>query len=371
MGGKNYFSCLFDAVHRVAPDEVELVLFKGHRTETTLPKEHPYLQVVNTSMLDRRSPLWLLRQVRRLPSRKRWDPAFGSLLQRLQIDVLSQSEPLLARSTSVKSLGWLPDFQFFHLPGLWSPTELEAVKRTYTKICRASDALVVSSHAAQADLRAFAPWCDRPIHVLHFVPSAVNLASLPTRADLDQRYDLPSRYFHLPNQFWTHKNHQLVLSALALLKDQGRRDITVVCTGNTTDPRQPEHFTQLMTKRDALHLQSAFRVLGMVPYADMQGLMRHAQAVINPSRFEGWSTSVEEAKAMGQHVLLSDLPVHREQAPKDASYFAVDDARALADALVVAQSRLAPDEGAGPSQATHDERLRNFGSAYLQIVRAL
>jgi glycosyltransferase involved in cell wall biosynthesis len=157
---------------------------------------------------------------------------------------------------------------------------------------------------------------------------------------------------------------------LALLKAE-QPEITVVCTGNTHDPRQPLHFTQLMARRDALGLQAAFRVLGVVPYADMQGLMRHACAVINPSRFEGWSTSVEEAKSMNQAVLLSDLPVHREQAPTDATYFAVDDARALADAMLAVQRRPATHLRAGPAQASHEERLRAFGSAYLRIVRAL
>jgi glycosyltransferase involved in cell wall biosynthesis len=370
MGGKNYFSNLFSAVHRVAPDEVELVLFKGHRTETSLPQEHPYLQVVNTSMLDRRTPLWLLRQARRWSSQKRYDPSFDSLLRRHRIGVLSNCEPLLAKDTSIKALGWLPDFQFYRLPGLWTPKELDGAQRLYAKVCRDCQAVLVSSHAAEADLRAFAPWCEKPVHVLHFVSSPAQLANLPTRADLCERYDLPSHYFHLPNQFWSHKNHAVVLSALALLKAE-QPDITVVCTGNTNDPRQPGFFTQLMARRDALGLQGAFRVLGMVPYADMQGLMRYASAVINPSRFEGWSTSVEEAKSMGQRVVLSDLPVHREQAPAGASYFAVDDARALADALMAVHRQPATDRLAAPSPAAHEERLRAFGSAYLQIVRAL
>jgi glycosyltransferase involved in cell wall biosynthesis len=154
------------------------------------------------------------------------------------------------------------------------------------------------------------------------------------------------------------------------LKGQGMA-LTVVCTGNTDDPRQPQHFAQLMARRDTLRLQDNFRVLGMVPYADMQGLMLHANAVINPSRFEGWSTTVEEAKSMGQHVVLSDLPVHREQAPPGARYFAVDDAHALANALRAAHSRPVLNTQERPVLASYEDRLRAFGSAYLHIVRTL
>ncbi len=39
-------------------------------------------------------------------------------------------------------------------------------------------------------------------------------------------------------------------------------------------------------------------------------------ALINPSQFEGWSTTVEEAKSLGVKMLLSDLEVHKEQAKR-------------------------------------------------------
>jgi glycosyltransferase involved in cell wall biosynthesis len=66
---------------------------------------------------------------------------------------------------------------------------------------------------------------------------------------------------------------------------------------------------------------------------DMMSLMRHAVAVINPSKFEGWSTTVEEAKSMGKAVVLSDIAVHKEQAPHRAAFFPADDAEMLARKL--------------------------------------
>jgi len=41
--------------------------------------------------------------------------------------------------------------------------------------------------------------------------------------------------------------------------------------------------------------------------------MKNAQAVIQPSFFEGWSTVVEDAKSLNQHIIVSDLEVHKEQ----------------------------------------------------------
>ena len=57
-----------------------------------------------------------------------------------------------------------------------------------------------------------------------------------------------------------------------------------------------------------------------LPYAELLVLMQGARALINPSRFEGWSTSVEEARTLGVPMLLSSIAVHREQAGDVADY---------------------------------------------------
>jgi glycosyltransferase involved in cell wall biosynthesis len=71
----------------------------------------------------------------------------------------------------------------------------------------------------------------------------------------------------------------------------------------------------------------------MIPLPDVYALLRVSTALINPSRFEGWSTTVEEAKAFGVPMILSDLDVHREQTGGTARYFRTDDPAALADHL--------------------------------------
>lgn len=50
-------------------------------------------------------------------------------------------------------------------------------------------------------------------------------------------------------------------------------------------------------------------------------LIKNALAVINPSFFEGWSSTVEESKLFNKRIILSDIPIHREQDPSNAFYF--------------------------------------------------
>jgi glycosyltransferase involved in cell wall biosynthesis len=49
--------------------------------------------------------------------------------------------------------------------------------------------------------------------------------------------------------------------------------------------------------------------------------MRYAQAVIQPSLFEGWSTVIEDAISLQVPVIASNLPVNIEQLGTDGKYF--------------------------------------------------
>jgi hypothetical protein len=49
--------------------------------------------------------------------------------------------------------------------------------------------------------------------------------------------------------------------------------------------------------------------------------MRQAICVLNPSLFEGFSLTVDEARSLGKRMLLSDIPAHREQKPPKSSFF--------------------------------------------------
>ena len=84
---------------------------------------------------------------------------------------------------------------------------------------------------------------------------------------------------------------------------------------------------------DELGVSDRVRVLGLIPRADAIALIRKAAFVVQPSLFEGWSALVEEARTLGKALVLSDIAIHREQAPPLAQYFPPEDVHALADAM--------------------------------------
>jgi glycosyltransferase involved in cell wall biosynthesis len=369
IGGRNYYSSLISAIEAVEGHTVQITLVTGTKTRTALPAQFPAIRHVRTRLLDRGSGAWALRQVPRALSRWKSDPLLATLLRRNGIDLLSHAWGLGERAP-IKSLAWVPDFQFLHFPGFWSPSQLRRTYQLHAATCESATAIVLSSSSALSDLKVFAPTCKLPVHVLHFAPLPIDVSNLPVASAIRAKYKLPERYFHLPGQFWTHKNHRVVVDALAVAKARGL-DITVACTGKTDDHRQPDYFGGLMADCARGGVIDNFRVLGMVPHIDAQALMRHAQAVINPSLFEGWSTTVEEAKALGKRTLLSDIPVHREQAPCGGRYFAPQDPEQLAVLLADCQEADWPEPDSTEIARAHVERLRTFGHSYMKIARGI
>src|SRR6185369_16760894 len=171
--------------------------------------------------------------------------------------------------------------------------------------------------------------------------------------------------------FWAHKNHALVVQALALLKSAGVR-VSVVMTGLPSDHRDPanRNFSALLQAIAAAGLNSQITILGLAPYTDLINLMRTAALIIQPSRFEGWSTVVQDAIALGRPLLCSDIAVHREQAPNALGFFGTDRAEVLSELLAAYWNDLAP----GPSYTLEQQSLaseRAFSARHGKALLAL
>lgn len=353
MGGANYRRNLVYALEALPDHPVETVLIAA---PATVINGFPNVKVVRTSLVDMHSKVYFARKM--LSRSVGRDLMMERLLRTNGVDVLSHSGHLGPRG-SVPTIGWIPDFQHRRMPEFFEPSEIMSRDRTFKRLCDSSTALVVSSADALHDLAEFAPSAVSKCHVLHFTAGIGNIDKHLEFDVLSKRYLIDRPYIHLPAQFWKHKNHRIVIEALALLKSRGQ-SVLIVSTGHTEDRRQPAYFPSLIEQARARGLQASFRVLGLVPYQDLSALMKHSVAIINPSLFEGWSTTVEEAKSLGKKVILSDIPVHREQDPSRGIYFDPHDAGYLADALSEAVRSYSCDEENVYFESARQMRLQRF-----------
>lgn len=283
--------------------------------------------------------------------------------------------PLLEfpRPLGVPGIGWIPDFQSTHLPEFFSDKERALHDRWAQGIIARASRILLSSKNALGHLAAVAPGAENRAEAIPF-PSLFAFEPPPSViGDALARYNLPKKFALIANQFWAHKNHLAVVEALRLLNTQGLQ-IPLVCTGLPLDHRADGNrpLSQLLQAIASAGLHHHIHVLGAVPFPDLVDLMRQAAVIIQPSRFEGWSTVVQDGIALGRPLLCSDIPVHREQAPGALGFFGVDDPAALAKQLAAHWLELAPGpDFSAEKNALDRERAfaREHGLKLLSLCR--
>jgi glycosyltransferase involved in cell wall biosynthesis len=253
------------------------------------------------------------------------------------------------------SVGWIADFQHRAMPEFFSASEASLRDRTYERLAERCRVVLLSSDAMAQVFRSIYPANSHKARVLSFPSALTFVAEAADAGAVASLYNLPERYVLVANQFWQHKNHDIVVDAVAAARDAGVA-IPVVMSGMPADYRDPANRTvsNLLQRIAKAGLSGQVIVLGQVPYDHLVALLRCAAVVLQPSRYEGWSTSVEDAKALAIPLVCSDIAVHREQAADfDASFFNCNDPGSLADVL---QSVWA--SASRPSQAARDVALR-------------
>ncbi len=369
-GGINYIRNLLIAISGLEQRRIEPFVLAGYKADSALLSLYePYARIIQARMFDEYSFSWFRHQVQ-----ERFfgvDTQLENLILKHRIDILSHYPVGLKSKAFYRTIGWIPDFQHLHLPEMFSAADIAGRNLIYTNIAERCDAVVLSSNDAFNDFLNFAPCSVNKARILPFVAQPdMTTSQEAARSTIENKYDIRGKFFYVPNQFWKHKNHLVVFEAVKLLKQRGCH-VTVLCSGHMEDYRNRGHVKQLVRFVDQNSLAEQIRFLGVIDYCDLTWLMRNCIAIINPSLFEGWSTTVEEAKSIGKGMILSDIQVHREQNPPKSVYFSPSDPDRLAGLL---RDFWNCGEG-GPdfeleAQAAADlgRRTLNFAQTYLGIV---
>ena len=297
------------------------------------------------------------------------DSAQRRVLNDQRIDLMFENAQFFGWRVGRPVVAWIPDFQHRHLRHMFTSRGYWRRELGFLTQMAAGRTIMVSSQDALSDCERFYPQTTGRTHAVRFaVPSGRELTHEQARRTADG-YGLPPVFFYMPNQFSKHKNHWLVLDALALLRERGV-EVVAVSSGKQLDERHPDYFPAVKARLEALGLQQQLRLLGVIPYVDVGALMQASVAVVNPSLFEGWSTPVEEARALGVPMVLSDLGVHREQAGTAAVYFDRHSAASLADVLQGFEPLSAQERSARQVSARLDSdcRVRSFAAEFAELA---
>ncbi len=320
VGGTYYTINLVHALNVLTEvDKPEIVAFSNEEDFTKLQKQtqYPYLkyELFEQSKLDVVSRL-INKIIYRVFKKTIFERQYKGHLDALfimQRSVYLESIPI------EKRIYWIPDFQDKHYPNFFTQEGLVKKHERSQWIADHAKNIILSSEAVKKDWERFYPNYKGQTKVVHFAVTHPEYDSIELSEVLN-KYDLPDNYFFAPNQFWAHKNHMVVIKAGEILKKEGNR-VIVAFSGKENDNRNPGYTEKLKAYVQENNLNDVIRFLGFLDRREQLKLMKHAVAVIQPSLFEGWSTVIEDAMAMNQRIIVSDLEVNIEQLGDKGTYF--------------------------------------------------
>jgi glycosyltransferase involved in cell wall biosynthesis len=273
--------------------------------------------------------------------------------------------------TSLPSIYQPWDLQHLHFPQFFSSADRELRERQYRAFCNHAEYVCVQTEWSKRDVIQQYGLAPEKIAVILWgsVFDAYTVPSEEVRKATAKKYQLPAQFFFYPAVTWMHKNHEVILRALHLIKTEHHRSVEVYFTGASTGYRAD--LDRLASK---LGISDQVHYLGFLAPEELQCIFRTATAMVFASRFEGFGLPVLEAFHAGLPVLSSNATVLPEIAQDGALYFDPDDARELAGLMIrmlddPEARRLLIEKGAARlSHFSINETAAQFQRLYAQVA---
>lgn len=299
------------------------------------------------------------------------EAALARSVDRLALDVLLPAIFPLSNKVGVPWLAQIYDFQHRLLPHYFTATERSKRDHVFTRLLQEAPVVVFNSATVMADARRFLPPAKA-----HLVQLPLSAAPVGSWFELDvaatqRRYGVERPYFMICNQFWLHKDHRTAFLAFSDVA-KSNPDILLICTGSTSDPRNPRHMQELTEGLKSQGLLGRVRVLGLIPKPHQIALLRGALALVQPTQCEGTpgGLAAYDAVALGVPIIASDIPVNLELQEAGVQFFRAGDAEALSIRML---QRLTCDPAValspGELLARGMRRQANFGATLVKAIK--
>ena len=330
MGGINYLKNLFISIQKHHNEEIKIFLFVPISFDKKIfGKDVENLNYIKVNFLTKWTPSWFLWKIFKKIFKS--DFLVQIYLYKYKIQIFSHSN--LCKLIKAKSINWIPDLQHLFLTNFFSQNEINSRDRNIKNLLINSNIVLFSSYCALNDcINHFEVKNLNKLKVLQFISNSgpYEVDNIYDSSRILKKYNITGDYFLIPNQFWKHKNHLIVFEAMKLLKEEGI-NVKLVCTGLLYDYRDIQYSELIKNKINELQIDVI--LLGVIDYKDLIILIKKSISVINPSFFEGWSSTVEECKSLGKNLIISNIEVHKEQSPENCTYFDPNDAKQLSKIL--------------------------------------
>jgi glycosyltransferase involved in cell wall biosynthesis len=231
------------------------------------------------------------------------------------------------------AIGYIYDFQHIYFPQFFSKRAIARRNKLFGEMLIQARVVIVNAQSVSQDIKKYFPETRAKIIALPFSPSP-QPDWFVDKSDILKKYQITRNYFIICNQFWEHKDHLTAFKAFAELISK-YDNVDLICTGNTADSRNPSFFEDLKNSLSKLGIETRVKILGLIPKRDQIELLKRANAVIQPTLFEGGpgGGSIYESIALDVPSIVSDIPVNKEINCGRITFFSSQNHRQLAHVM--------------------------------------
>lgn len=359
IAGTYYILNIIKALNKLSEEEKPfLVIFYNSDSEISLVKElsYPYISFYKFKTYSN----FIYRIVNKIAKLTGFDTVF---YDRKPSQMLKKYYPYNYQLKGFsENFVWIPDFQEHFYPEFFSLVEVASRKKNHAITAVSGKNIVFSSEDAKENFIRFYQNNTCKLHVLKFASVLLDTYTKIPIESLLLKYNIQKPYFIISNQFWKHKNHITVLKAIVEIKKLNNT-LCFVFTGKPKDIRDKNFFKELVDFCEEYNLNNQVKFLGFIDREEQLQLMNNSEAIIQPSLFEGWSTTVEDAKFLNKFVILSDIPLHKEQTKDNVIFFSKQNEKELAS-LILEFVRNCPQK----TETNYNTNIIKFAKEFVDIM---
>ena len=358
-GGINYLRSLTSAISLLKKKDINIYLFTSsdqnlkilNNFQTKIIKSFFFNQNLINRIINKFSFLLFNKNI-----------FIERVLKKYKINILSHTN--YTNFKGIKTVSWIGDFQYIHYPNFFGKLIVERNKALHDDLVKNSNKVIVSCDFSKNDfLKRYINFRNK-VNILKFVPTIIEPKKLLKFSQIKKRYNISKNFYFVPNQFWKHKNHECIFKAIKYLNSK-KIFPNIVFAGKLDDYRNPDFINKVKEILNSKKIKN-LKYLGELKYIEICSLLYNCKAVINPSFFEGWSTSVEESKIYNKTCILSNIPTHLEQKPRNGIFFNPNNFKELAKVIQKLEKK--KSNNSKFNKKKYVNKKKKFAIKYLEIL---
>lgn len=245
--------------------------------------------------------------------------------RRRNINLVHHAGGIVPMIRSARPVLTIHDLQYLYYPEYFTRAKLTYLK---TMVPRSAEAARLILTPSEFSRRTVIERLNIDPAIVIVVPHGISpREGAADGGEVRAKYGIEGRFFLYPAITYPHKNHLVLLEAMAhVVRRHG--DATLVLTGG-----KGSFETRLGAEIKTLGIERNVKRLGYIPSDDLNALYAEAVALTFPSRFEGFGAPVLEAMARACPVVAADATALPEVVQNAGCLVSPDNAEQWAEAM--------------------------------------